>query len=145
MPILEMWLLIEVGSRIGVLPTVGLVMLTAMLGLALLRQQGFATLLRANRKLEAGQMPAAEVAEGLALAIGGALLITPGFVTDAIGFACLLPLSRQWLVRHFLPQVRIVHPQSGGFGGSQRPENVINGEFVRVDPRDDEDDRREIE
>lgn len=98
MPIMEMWLLIEVGGRIGALATIALVLLTAMTGLALLRKQGFATLMRANRKMAEGQLPAAEMAEGIFLAIGGALLLTPGFVTDAVGFACLLPGVRQLLM-----------------------------------------------
>lgn len=97
-----MWLLIEVGSRIGALPTIGLVLLTAVIGVTLLRQQGLATLVRGHRRLEEGELPAAEICEGLVLAVSGALLLTPGFVTDAIGFAGLLPLTRKWLVRQML-------------------------------------------
>jgi UPF0716 protein FxsA len=98
-PIFEMLLLIEVGSKIGALNTVGLVLLTAMIGLALLRKQGLDTLLRANQKINSGEVPAQEMAEGLALAAGGALLLTPGFITDGIGFCLLLPFTRQLLVR----------------------------------------------
>ena len=74
-PIAEMWLLIKVGTKIGALPTVALVFLTAAIGLALLRQQGLDTLLRVNRRMEEGQIPAKEIFEGLLLAIGGALLL----------------------------------------------------------------------
>jgi UPF0716 protein FxsA len=98
-PIFEMLLLIEVGSKIGALNTVGLVLLTAMIGLALLRKQGLDTLLRANQKINSGEVPAQEMAEGLALAAGGALLLTPGFITDGIGFCLLLPFTRQLLVK----------------------------------------------
>jgi UPF0716 protein FxsA len=98
-PILEMLLLIEVGSKIGALNTVGLVLLTAMIGLALLRKQGLDTLLRANQKINSGEVPAQEMAEGLALAAGGALLLTPGFITDGIGFCLLLPFTRKLLVK----------------------------------------------
>jgi UPF0716 protein FxsA len=101
-PVCEMWLLIKVGSHIGALPTIGLVLLTAMIGLALLRQQGFATLLRANQKMEAGQLPAQEIVDGLFLAVGGALLLTPGFFTDAIGFVCLIPGLRRLLLGRLL-------------------------------------------
>ena len=97
-PILEMWVLIEVGSEIGALSTVALVFLTAVVGLALLRQQGFETITRMNQRMNEGQLPAAEILEGVALAVGGALLLTPGFITDAIGFACLIPLSRRLIV-----------------------------------------------
>jgi UPF0716 protein FxsA len=98
-PILEMLLLIEVGSKIGALNTVGLVLLTAMIGLALLRKQGLDTLLRANQKINSGEVPAQEMAEGLALAAGGALLLTPGFITDGVGFCLLLPFTRKLLVK----------------------------------------------
>ncbi|MFQ3324128.1 MAG: UPF0716 protein FxsA [Pseudomonadales bacterium] len=87
-PIFEMLLLIEVGSKIGALNTVGLVLLTAMIGLALLRKQGLDTLLRANQKINSGEVPAQEMAEGLALAAGGALLLTPVLLLTASVFAC---------------------------------------------------------
>ena len=98
MPIVEMYLLIQVGGWIGALPTIGLVALTAVVGMTLLRQQGFATLLRGQQRMAEGQLPAQELMEGFALAVGGALLLTPGFVTDAVGFALLLPLTRRMLV-----------------------------------------------
>lgn len=101
-PIVEMWVLIEVGSKIGALPTIFLVFFTAVVGLALLRQQGLSTLLRVNQRMEQGQLPAAEILEGMLLAVGGVLLLTPGFVTDIIGFACLLPPSRKLLVASLL-------------------------------------------
>lgn len=102
LPILEMWLLIEVGSRIGALPTIALVALTAFIGINLLRQQGFNTLTRAQARLTAGEVPAAEILEGLCLAVGGALLLTPGFVTDAVGFCCLIAPIRKRIVARVL-------------------------------------------
>ena len=78
MPVLEMWLLISVGSQIGALPTIGLVLLTAVVGAGLLREQGFATLWRGRQKLQEGQLPTTEIAEGFILAVSGALLLTPG-------------------------------------------------------------------
>ena len=130
-----MWLLITVGGIIGPLPTIGLVLLTAMLGLALLRQQGFSTLMRARSKMESGQLPAREMAEGIFLAIGGALLLTPGFFTDAIGFACLIPGVRQvfiaWGMRQF--SVRT----SGAHRGQGQANNTIEGEFRRDDSKPD--------
>ncbi|MDA9560417.1 FxsA family protein, partial [Porticoccaceae bacterium] len=80
MPVVEMWLLIEVGSEIGALYTIGLVLLTAIIGVRLLRQQGFDTLWRGQRKLQEGQLPAQEIGEGIVLAVSGALLLTPGFI-----------------------------------------------------------------
>ena len=77
-PILEIYLLIQVGSVIGALPTIGLVVLTAVIGAALLRVQGFITYARFNQALGEGRVPATEIMEGVALLIGGALLLTPG-------------------------------------------------------------------
>ena len=98
LPILEMYILIEVGSLIGAFNTIGLVLLTALLGLILLRQQGFQTLLNARNKLLQAELPTEEIVTGIFLAVGGALLLTPGFVTDFIGFMCLLPFTRRFLM-----------------------------------------------
>lgn len=124
MPIAEMAVLIQVGSAIGVFNTIGLVLLTAVIGAWLLRQQGLATLLKANQRLNSGELPAKEVAEGLILAVGGVLLLTPGFITDAIGFLCLLPFSRHWLAAQALKRM-VASSQGGGFyfraGGGRSP------------------------
>ena len=93
-PILEIAILIEVGGWIGLWPTIGLIVLTAVVGTALLRQQGLAALARAQDNLDRGVLPVKEVFDGLCLMAGGALLLTPGFVTDAVGFALLLPPLR---------------------------------------------------
>ncbi|MEX1670407.1 FxsA family protein [Zhongshania guokunii] len=98
LPILEMWLLIEVGSLIGSLPTIAMVVFTAVVGAALLKQQGLDTLTRAQQRLNTGQVPAKEILEGLLLAVGGALLLTPGFITDSLGFVCLIAPLRQGLI-----------------------------------------------
>ncbi|MBK1885476.1 FxsA family protein [Marinobacter sp. DY40_1A1] len=124
MPIAEMAVLIQVGSVIGVFNTIGFVLLTAVVGAWLLRQQGLATLLKANQRLNSGELPAKEVAEGLILAVGGVLLLTPGFITDAVGFLCLLPFSRHWLAAQALKRM-VATNTSGGFyfraGGGQNP------------------------
>lgn len=135
MPIVEMWLLITVGREIGALPTIGLVLLTAVAGLSLLRQQGFATLFRARSKLDAGELPAMEMAEGLILAVCGALLLTPGFVTDVIGFAGLFPPLRRRCVLGMVARMEVVsysNQQTCRSGGSHPPEadgEVVEGEF----------------
>lgn len=114
MPIAEMAVLIQVGTMIGVLPTIGLVLLTAVIGAALLKQQGLATLTRANQRLNSGELPAKEVAEGMILAVGGALLLTPGFITDTIGFLCLIPGTRHWFVHQAMKRM-VVRGQSSSF------------------------------
>ena len=98
-PIIEMGILIWVGGYVGVLPTLALVVMTAVLGVALLRLQGFLTLRRIQEKLAYGEIPDTELIEGGLLLIGGALLLTPGFVTDALGFMFLLPFSRRFFAK----------------------------------------------
>jgi UPF0716 protein FxsA len=102
-PLIEMVVLIQVGGLIGAIPTVALVVLTATLGIWLLKLEGLATLARVQQKLDQGQIPETELLEGLMLLVGGALLLTPGFITDAMGFTCLLPGLRRplarWIIR----------------------------------------------
>jgi len=107
LPIAELTVLIQVGSEIGALSTVGLLFLTAFAGIWLLRHQGLATLLRANERLNSGELPAREVAEGFILAAGGMLLLVPGFITDVFGLLCLLPGIRQWFARQALKRMTI--------------------------------------
>jgi UPF0716 protein FxsA len=111
-PLVELYLIIKVGSLIGALWTVLLVLLTAVIGVQLLRIQGFSTLNRARQNMEMGVMPAMEMMEGLALAVGGALLITPGFVTDTLGFLCLIPATRRAMIRYLMRHATV---QGQGF------------------------------
>ncbi|NOX76934.1 MAG: FxsA family protein [Gammaproteobacteria bacterium] len=124
-PIVEIYLLIEVGSMIGALPTVGLVVFTAILGVWLLRIQGFATLARVRSTVARGGIPAMEMLEGAVLLISGALLLTPGFFTDAIGFFCLVPAFRRALIRWVLG--RFLTPFNGR-GGPKGPRGGASGE-----------------
>ena len=98
LPVLEMYVLIKVGAQIGAMTTIFLVLLTAFVGLFLLRQQGFRTLFNAKTKIERAELPLEEIFAGIFLAIGGALLLTPGFITDFIGFLCLVPSTRKVLI-----------------------------------------------
>ena len=120
-PVAELALLIEVGGRVGVLATIGLVLLTAVVGVSLLRHQGLATLTRGVGRLGSGELPAKELAEGVLLAIAGALLVTPGFLTDGLGFALLWPTFRSGIAERLLRRVSISarQPHSGRtFDGS---------------------------
>jgi UPF0716 protein FxsA len=130
MPVVEMWLLIEVGSEIGALYTIGLVLLTAIIGVRLLRQQGFDTLWRGQKKLEEGQLPAQEIGEGIVLAISGALLLTPGFITDAIGFAGLFPPLRSLFVSQLLNNMVIAGSQSSSFRAGQAGARSQSGDII---------------
>lgn len=102
-PIAEMYLLIRIGSQIGAMPTIAVVILTALLGASLTRIQGFRTLGKIQDAMARGAVPAEELFDGVLIFAAGLVLITPGFLTDAIGFALLLPPSRnafkRWLRR----------------------------------------------
>lgn len=97
-PVGEIAVFIAVGSRIGVLPTIALVLLTAALGIVLVRRQGLATLRRARADLEADRVPAGAMADGLAILLAGALLVIPGFLTDIAGLLLLIPPLRARIV-----------------------------------------------
>ena len=131
-PILEIYLLIQVGSVIGALPTIGLVVLTAVIGAALLRMQGLITYTRFNQALSEGRVPAAEIMEGIALLIGGALLLTPGFFTDAVGFLCLLPLSRRAMVEYIAKRFSPISAVNiGGIHTNSSRGNVYEGKVTK--------------
>ncbi len=114
-PLVELYVIIAVGEEIGALWTVILVLLTAVIGVNLLRIQGMSTLARAQRSMAQGSIPAMEMMEGIALAVAGVLLITPGFITDAIGFLCLFPATRRAIIRSIMARVSL----QTGFGGFQ--------------------------
>jgi len=97
-PIIEIYLLIQVGQVIGAGWTIFLVVFTAVIGVWLLRIQGLSTLTRAQQKMQQNELPAREILEGMGLVVAGALLLTPGFFTDTVGFFLLFPPTRIWLV-----------------------------------------------
>jgi UPF0716 protein FxsA len=146
-PVVEIWLLITVGSEIGALPTIGLIFLTAVIGVAMIRWQGLTTLMRANERLHMGEMPAREMLEGMLLALAGVLLLVPGFATDALGFACLVPPVRHWLAGRWLarsagaqihtrvyrPGAQRDHDSAQRDQGSGKPGRTLEGDFTRDD------------
>ena len=98
-PVLELYVLIQVGHLIGVLPTIALLVVSAVLGAALVRWQGRRTWAAFRAATEAGRLPTTEVADGALVIFGGALLLTPGFATDLLGLLCVLPPTRAVLRR----------------------------------------------
>lgn len=112
-PIIEITLLIQVGSLIGAWYTVGLVLLSAFIGVNMLRRQSLSTLSRAQNRLNSGELPGQEMAEGIVIAVGGALLVTPGFVTDVIGFSCLIPATRKAFVKAVSSRFQVISAQQG--------------------------------
>lgn len=104
LPIIEIALLINVGESIGGWNTVAIVIVTAFIGAYLVREQGFQTMLQARHKMQHGQAPGQEMAEGLLLLVAGVLLVTPGFITDVIGFLFALPMTRPLLAKAMMRQ-----------------------------------------
>lgn len=134
-PIIEIYFLIKVGEVIGALATIILVVLTAVIGAGLLRQQGLSTLARLQQNISQGKIPAQEIVEGVLLAVGGALLMTPGFVTDTIGFLCLLPFSRQFIATSIIKRSAMTVGATmggfgAGFGGAQDSPFSTEGDIV---------------
>lgn len=131
-PFVEIYLLLQVGSLIGAAPTIFLVVLTAVLGAWLLRQQGLATLQRFQASLAQGSLPAYEMVEGPILLVGGALLLTPGFVTDIMGFACLIPQLRRKIAQYVIENHLI---QAGGPFQPAKPadKDALEGEYHKED------------
>jgi UPF0716 protein FxsA len=135
-PLAELWFLIKVGGWIGALPTVALVVLTAVIGATLARIQGLATLQRLQSAMARGEAPAVELLEGVLLLIGALLLLTPGFFTDALGFACLLPFTRRALALWGLKRFMVAPTAKGPFGPSgSHQSRTIEGEFHREDDK----------
>lgn len=104
-PVAEIYVLVSVGSVIGVLPTIGLVLGTALVGAYLAREQGMAIVLRIRESLAQGYMPAEEVLDGLLVFLAGMGLLAPGFLTDLLGLLILFPVTRgmfkRWLREKF--------------------------------------------
>jgi len=125
-PIVELYVIIQIGSLIGVWPTIALLLADAVLGSLLLRHQGRGAWRRFNAALAERRFPGREVADGLLIAVGGTLLLTPGFVTDILGAIFLIPPTRA-LVRRLLRGYmgkRFAVAAVGGLGGATRNERA---------------------
>ncbi|WP_115717338.1 FxsA family protein [Gallaecimonas mangrovi] len=140
-PFIEITLLIKLGGIIGVVPTVALMIITAVVGAKLVRQAGFATWTQAQQRMANGEMPGQQICEGLVLLIAGVLLMTPGLLTDIAGIVLLLPNVRRKLAAQLGKRmvVQTVGGAQGPFnGGGQEPphyrqNHTIDGEFERKD------------
>jgi UPF0716 protein FxsA len=150
MPVIEIAVFIEVGGRIGLWSTIGLIFATALVGTALLRHQGLSTLARARATMDAGKAPVREILDGVCLVMAGLLLLTPGFVTDAIGAVLLVPILRwplqvwavRWLMAHGTVAINpdgsvhasaSVNWSTGGPPKDSKDNDIIDGEFMKID------------
>ncbi len=141
-PIIEIALFIQAGEWFGLGPTLATIVLTAVIGVSLLRQQGLSTLYKAQQKMSQGEIPAMEMVEGIMLAVAGALLITPGFFTDTIGFLLLVPILRQFLFSNILQNKVNLYVQSKSasfdeqqFNTSDSSRRTIDGEYKNTDDK----------
>ena len=105
-PALEIYLLVQVGTSIGAVNTLLLIVATGVVGAHYARAQGFAVVRRLQASVDAGRLPAGELVDGAMLLVGGALLITPGLLTDALGFSLIFPPSREFWKRLVLGWLR---------------------------------------
>jgi UPF0716 protein FxsA len=132
-PIAELYVIIQVGEAIGALPTIALLIADSILGSLLMRTQGRSAWRRFNMALAEGRIPHREVLDGALVIFGGALLLTPGFLTDILGAVLLLPptraLVRGSVARRLLPRVVV-----RGFGGLGEPGGTGNGARRRPSP-----------
>ncbi len=122
-PLVEIVVLLEVGTVVGVLPTIALVVLTAVIGAGLIRAQGLATLRRVQQELARGELPAVAIIEAALLLVAGALLLTPGFVTDTIGFLILVPPLRRRAIHSFIARRVVTAGSPPGPGDPTGPES----------------------
>jgi UPF0716 protein FxsA len=124
-PLIELALLIKIGEMIGILATVALVIATAFIGVSLLRMQGMMALRKAQESLQAGRPPIDSVVEGVCLLLAGACLLTPGLLTDAVGFLLLVPQIRsaiaRWAFAKLQQSGQVDIGIFGGQGGPGRP------------------------
>lgn len=156
-PILELYVIIQVGGLIGVWPTLALLLLDAILGSMLLRHQGRGAWRRFNEALAQGRFPGKEVVDGLLIVIGGTLLLAPGFITDIVGLLFLIPptraLVRAVLKRFTIGRVAIVGiggggpfgagPFGRGEGGPERPSRHYDYDVTaEEEPESDDGGRR---
>ena len=117
-PIIEIYLLIEIGSIFGTLTAITLVILTGFLGAFMARMQGLQTLFRIQESLREGRMPSGELLDALLIVIAGIVLLTPGFLTDSVGFLLLIPSTRNSIISWLQRQIELRYM-------SNRPEDII--------------------
>ena len=105
-PVVEIWVIVQVGQAIGIVPTLVLLLADAVVGTWLFRREGRKAWAALREAIAAGRVPAKEVADGALVVVGGAFLLSPGFVTDAVGLLCVLPPTRAFLRRALTGLVR---------------------------------------
>ncbi len=101
-PVVELYILIEIGQQIGAFTTIGIIVLTGIIGAYLVKNQGFMILRKIQHDLSQGILPGDSLLQGIIILAGGIFLLTPGFITDIIGFIFLIPISREIVKKYLL-------------------------------------------
>lgn len=136
-PLIEIALFIQIGGAIGLWPTLAIVILTAVLGTWLVRTQGLMAMGQLRNSFSELKDPSEPLAHGAMILIAGALLLTPGFFTDAVGFLLLTPPVRMAVYRYVRARVNVQHFEMGpGPNPRAARDDIIDGEFEEVKPRD---------
>jgi len=132
-PVIELYVIVEVAGSIGVIPTLGLLVAVSLFGAYMVRREGLGVLTRSRRLLRSGELPTDEILDGLLVLVAGALLLTPGFVTDAVGLVLLVPpvraLAHRFMGRRFLRWLSL--PFAAG-AGAMRSAAARAGRRVNV-------------
>ena len=137
LPVIELTVMYQVGSHIGLLNTIGLTVLTALIGISLVCSQGLAVMQRAQANMAAGQGTAPEMIEGAMLAFSGVCLLIPGFLTDLVGASLLVPPLRMHAAKYILShKVMRFNTQFASKGSDTSSHNTFDGEFERKDDHD---------
>lgn len=131
-PLIEIALFIELGGLIGLWPTIGIVILTAVAGAVLLRLQGIAALRELQSRLGEGRDPGLVIAHGAMILVAGVLLLTPGFFTDAVGLLLLVPAVRAAVIAALARRVTVVQMQAGRTAPPPRHAQTVEGEYEDV-------------
>ncbi len=142
-----------IGSRIGIVPTFGIILITGVLGAWLTKLQGMRTLARYQQAVSEGRLPHEEVMDGLLILVAGAVLLTPGFLTDAVGFSLLVPgvraVVKKWLGHYLKGKIQVagsgmgvgpgqVEVEISGAGSNRSPDDVIiEAEVIEESPKED--------
>lgn len=134
LPLIEIWILISVGAEIGALATIGATLVTAMIGTILMRNQGLATLYQVREHLDRNEMPLRPAFEGACQLVAGALLLTPGFMTDAIGLILFIPPVRTLLMAWIISRANISIVGGGAANSSPRASYDVDGDYREVHP-----------
>ena len=140
---IEISIFIQVAHVLGVLLTLILVIFSSVVGISLVKNQGFKNLMLMQQKMAAGESPAAEMIKSVSLIIAGLLLLLPGFFTDFLGLVLLLPPVQKHLTVKLMPYLHFNRMPGGGFAGGTTSGQTFDGEYQRKDERPDQIDHKD--